>query len=401
MIYEFEWPVRWVVGDEALDTLPTELQRLKSKRPLLLTDSVLSSLGLLKRVQNLLPAPQFECLSFDAIPLESDAEVLTKLFDFAVKEKVDAIVSLGGGSVLDSGKVLALMLGYSEPDPTKLESFEFYKERRMPHICLPTTSGTGSEAGHGAVIKKGNKKLLIAGPALYPHVAILDPVLTQTLPLRLTVATAIDAWTHSWEALTSRQQNPLSSSIARWTLRKIPEALEQVIVHSNDSGINNSKLSKARLELAESACLAGLSFTHSMVGLAHSLAHSLAHLLPISHGEAIGVFLPLSLSWNLLQGGVLESLDAECMLWNVQTESQLLERVFVLRNQFCTQVNLALTAQAAGLKESQIEELVQGALLDGTSVFIRGHLPEPLLKKLVSWTFARSHWSLDDLRNLL
>jgi alcohol dehydrogenase len=391
MIYEFEWPVRWVVGHEALDLLPKELKNLGSLRPLILTDAVLSSLGFLDRVESLLKAAHFEPRVFAEIPLESDADLLIRLYDWARSEKVDALISLGGGSVLDSGKVLALMLGYGERDPSRLESYEYFQKRLFPHICLPTTAGTGSEAGHGAVIKKGEHKLLIAGPALYPHVAILDPVLTQTLPLKLTVATAMDAWTHSWEALSSRQRNPLSSLIARWTLTQIPNALEALFKNPNSSS--------DRLRLAEAACLAGLSFTHSMVGLAHSLAHSLAHLRPISHGEAIGVFLPLSVSWALSQNSdyLISTLKGEMLVLGLKNEEDLLHWIFVQRNRFCSQVGLSLTLKDVGLNWEEIEILVEGASLDGTSVFVPGILTESKMKSLVEWTYARSLWTLNEI----
>jgi alcohol dehydrogenase len=377
-VYEFEWPVRWVVGPDSLDALGAELRRLGAQKPLLISDEGLSKIGLFEKVLKVLRVSYPQAQSFDRIPLESEAQVLQELYDFCEAQKIDAIVSLGGGSVLDSGKALALMLGYGERDPSNLESFEYFRERRFIHVCLPTTSGTGSEAGHGAVIKKGNKKLLIAGAALYPHVALLDPALTQSLPPRITVATAMDAWVHSWEALTGKQKNPLSTAIARWTLQTIPERLDVVLDHPHDL--------RARQDLAEAACLAGLSFTHSMVGLAHALAHALVYWKNIPHGEAVALFLPLSLECSVQSGETFEELQAEMLLWKVTSPKELLDKVRRERNYFCKKVGIPLSLEELGFAQNELADLAQKALSDGTSLFAAGKLnQEGVLELLEKW----------------
>ena len=393
MNYEFEWPVRWVVGPTALDQLSAELKRLGSKNPLLLSDEGVAKAGMLDKVLALLRESQLKHEVYDRVPLESDSKVLESLYEFCRHHKIDAVISLGGGSVLDSGKVLALMLGYQKSRVNELESYEYFHEQRFPHVCLPTTSGTGSEAGNGAVVKDGDKKLLVAGAGLYPNVAILDPRLTLSMPTRLRVATAMDAWTHSWESLFGRQRNPLSAALARSCLFAIPPALETLTREPQNA--------EACLKLSECASLAGIAFTHSMVHMAHSLAHALAQFMPISHGEAVAVFLPLSVSWGLESGDLsLKDFYYEKHTLGWTREEQILEWLFKVRNPLCEPQRLALSLADTGFAKEKIPLLIEAASLDGTSVFIPSRLNSKQIETMVRWAYGRKEWSLSEFSDL-
>jgi alcohol dehydrogenase len=322
------------------------------------------------------------------------------VFTRAQVERIDGLISLGGGSVLDSGKALSLMLARGASDLRDVENFEIYTDRLVPHIAIPTTSGTGSESSHSAVIKDGSQKRLIAGRALYPHTAILDPEIMQKMPLRLAVATGLDAWTHAWESLTSLQTNPFSQAIARAALKTLARELPRLAEHRSDLAL--------RLALAESASMAGIAFTHSMLGMAHALGHTLASLVPIHHGEAVTLFFPHSLGPLLCQRPELfDDLLEDCPFSELRTRgarpdvASLWSYLIEFRRRMAEPVKIALSLKDLGLARERLPDLARGALLDGPSLFSPYAWSEGALLKFLEASYERSSWTMDETRSWL
>jgi alcohol dehydrogenase len=392
--YEFEWPVKIVAGDRALEHLAAEVHRLGMKRILLLSDEGLERAGWVRLVRAQIPQDLF-ISEFARVPPDSDAALLTSLFARATEERIDGLISLGGGSVLDSGKALSLMLARGSSDLRAVENFEIYTDRVLSHIAIPTTSGTGSESSHSAVIKDGSHKRLIAGRALYPHTALLDPRIMQKMPMRLAIATGLDAWTHAWESLTSLQSNPISQAIARAALKSLARELPRLATHPSDLGL--------RLALAESASLAGIAFTHSMLGMAHALGHTLASLVPIHHGEAVTLFFPHSLSPLLSRCPQLfEDVLEDCPFSELRTGgtpsnvAALWTYLMEFRKRLAEPVGIALSLKSVGLERGRLPELARGALLDGPSLFSPYAWSEADLLRFLEHTYERDVWSLEE-----
>lgn len=196
----------------------------------------------------------------------------------------DGLVALGGGSAMDSAKALGVLaraggdaiapyfLG-GEPVPGM-----------PPLVCLPTTAGTGSEVTWIAVVTHELQKRVVRDPKLAPAVALIDPLLTLTMPPGLTASTGLDALAHALEALTSGYPNPYADALALDAAGRVARWLPRAVERGDDVD--------ARGELALAATLAGLAFLSSRLHLGHAVGHSLGTFYKLSHGLACAICLP-------------------------------------------------------------------------------------------------------------
>ena len=171
--------------------------------------------------------------------------------------------------------------------------FSVLTEPQIPHIAIPTTSGTGSEVTSVAVLtsKSAGRKLFIVDRYIIPNVAILDPRFTMTLPKDLTVYTAMDAMTHAIEAVTSILSNQICDGQALHAIRLMKENLPLVAA--------DGKNEKARLNMQIAATMAGWAFTIAQTALAHGMAHTVGTLHHVHHGAACGILIPKVMRYNV------------------------------------------------------------------------------------------------------
>ncbi len=283
-------PTRLIAGKGSLSSLHKVITDLQCSRALLLTDKGVNQAGLAKMVENNL----IECCVglYDEIPSDPDLAAIDKAVEYARSVQADCIVSVGGGSVIDSAKAMCVTLtnGGKANDHLNLLMLE---GPQMPHICIPTTSGTGSEVTNVAVITSdgAGRKLFIADPWITPNAAILDPKMTVSLPKAMTVTTAMDAMTHAVEAMTSIMSNPICDGHAVQAIKLINLNLPVVMTDPDNE--------EARLNLQIAATMAGWAFTIAQVGLAHGMAHSLGTLHHLPHGAACGIVLPKVMRYNV------------------------------------------------------------------------------------------------------
>jgi alcohol dehydrogenase class IV len=230
---------------------------------------------------------------YDNIPPDPDLESVDGATDKARELKADCIVSVGGGSVIDAGKVVCVALKSGGKANDYINRWYALSEPQTPHIVVPTTAGTGSEVTNLAVItnRTAGRKLFIADPKITPNAAILDPRFTMTLPKDMTVATAMDAMTHAVEAVMSIMANQICDGQAFQAIRLISENLPLVVA--------DGKNETARLNMQIAATMAGWSFTVAQVGLAHAMAHTVGTLHHVPHGAACGIMLPKVMRFNV------------------------------------------------------------------------------------------------------
>jgi len=287
---QYMTPTLVVAGHGSLSSIYREVVRLGCRRALVLTDPGVRKAGLTQMVQEALG--DFCVGVFDDIAQDTDLAIVDAAVALAREKGADIIVSVGGGSVIDTGKAVCVTLknGGKADDHVALMRLT---EPQTPHIVIPTTSGTGSEVTNTAVIKSGTagRKVYILDNFLVPNTAILDPVFTLTLPPGLTATTAMDAMTHATEALTSTMSNPICDGHALNAIRLIAENLPKAIADGKDE--------KARLNLQLAATTAGWAFNIAQVGLAHSMAHTLGMLANVPHGAACGLVLPAVMRFNV------------------------------------------------------------------------------------------------------
>lgn len=302
--FAYNCPTAVIAGHGSLSSLQKAVTDLGCKRAIVLTDAGVRQAGLTKRVQDALAG---FCVGIhDAIPADPDLEAADGATEAARAVNADCIVSVGGGSVMDTAKAVCVILknGGRANDHLNLLTLT---EPQTPHIAIPTTSGTGSEVTGVAVLTshKAGRKLFTVDTHIMPNVAILDPTLTLSMPKELTVATAMDALTHAVEAVTSIMANQICDGNALHAIRLISTNLPVVVAEPQNE--------EARLNLQIAATMAGWAFTVAQVGLAHGLAHTLGSLHHVPHGTACGIVLPKVMRYNAEHAAPKQALVAQAL----------------------------------------------------------------------------------------
>jgi acyl-CoA reductase-like NAD-dependent aldehyde dehydrogenase/alcohol dehydrogenase class IV len=288
--FGYNCPTNVIAGHGSLPAISKAIVDLGCKRAIILTDPGVRQAGLADLAKNALG--NFCAGIFDKVPADPDLESVDAATDAARDVKADCIVSVGGGSVIDTAKGVSVTLKNGGKSNDHLNMMVL-TEPQTPHIAIPTTSGTGSEVTNVAVLtsKGAGRKLFIVDARIVPNVAILDPRFTMSLPRLLTVTTAMDAMTHAIEAMTSTMSNLICDGMALQAIRIINENLPLVA--------EDGKNEKARLNMQLAATMAGWAFTVAQVGLAHGMAHTIGALHHVPHGAACGIVLPKVMRYNI------------------------------------------------------------------------------------------------------
>ena len=289
--FNYFGPTKVVFGTGSISELPMEIATL-GKKAFLVTDPGIKETGLVDlvtdRMGDLLAGV------YSDVPQDSGMEVVDKGAEAALSGGADVLVSLGGGSVIDTAKGMCIVMkeGGSLRD---FQGMQMLTRPQTPHIVVPTTAGTGSEVTSGAVVmdREQGQKVIIFEYFNTPRIAILDPRMTEKLPPNLTATTGMDAMTHAVESYVSQQRNPISDAAALHAIKLITEYLPL--------SVNNGSDLAARGQMQVAALLAGWAFSNAMVGLVHAMAHSLGAVCGIAHGLANGLLLPHVMKYNLAE----------------------------------------------------------------------------------------------------
>jgi alcohol dehydrogenase class IV len=279
---------------------PALLQGLGARRVLLISDAGLKNVGIVDKV-----ATTFEALHSGTMPvlagiytdIEPDAgsESINKCTEYARHVAADAILAVGGGSVIDASKAVKYALHHQLMDigdalnaGLKLESWPKAQPMEIPHIAVPTTAGTGAEGSNGAVIhndKTGVKGGIVA-PYLDADMCILDAQLTVGLPASLTAATGMDALTHSLEGLASPVANPFSDAHCMMSAQAVERYLPRAVANGQDQ--------EARSQMLAAACMAVNGYLAAFNATpVHNFAHAFGAMFHIPHGDANAALLPI------------------------------------------------------------------------------------------------------------
>jgi aldehyde dehydrogenase (NAD+) len=277
-------------GGSATAELESEMNALGCSRAIVVTDQGIIKAGLLEKITKALGE---KCVGvYSDIPQDTGIDVIDKAAAFAKEKNADIVVSLGGGSVIDTAKCMCILL----TEGGKLSDFEgiqLLSRPQTPHIVIPTTAGTGSEVTWAAVVfdKSKGQKILIVESFNAPRVAILDPTLITKLPPLLTASTGMDAFCHAVEAISSLQHEPIADALAMQAIRLLNKYLPQCVQNGSDL--------TARGQVQLAATMAGWAFGNALVGLVHAMAHSIGAVAHVPHGIANGILLPHCMDYNL------------------------------------------------------------------------------------------------------
>jgi alcohol dehydrogenase len=291
--YEFCCRVKIVAGHDALEKIPALLAEMGSKKPLLITDKGVAAAGLVDIVVNALKEGVTIGGIADNVPPDSDLKVVNQLAVLYKENACDAIIAIGGGSVMDTAKGVNIVVSENATDLMAFSGAGALKRRLKPLIAVPTTAGTGSEVTLVAVIKDHEKhlKMLFTSYFLLPSVSVLDSRMTMTMPPFITAMTGMDAMSHAVEGYYCLQKNPLSDAHSLAAVSMIHKHLPMVTKNPTDKD--------GRLAMAVAACLAGISFSNSMVGMVHNLGHATGAVCGVPHGICMAILLPYGLEYNM------------------------------------------------------------------------------------------------------
>jgi alcohol dehydrogenase class IV len=280
------------VGGGSLDGLAACLRQAGLDRPLVVTDPFMARSGPLDRVRALLEADGIASRVFaDVVPDPTVASVEAAVA-FLDEGDHDCIVGLGGGSSIDTAKIVAVLARHR----TACRALRFPHVQDapgLPIVAIPTTAGTGSEATKVTVITDGetDEKMLCMGLAYLPTIAIVDYELTLSKPWRLTADTGLDALTHAVEAYVSRQASPFTDGLALSAMRRI---WPNVGVACREPG-NRA----AREAMMLGALEAGMAFSNASVALVHGMSRPIGAHFHVAHGLSNAMLLPAVTQWSI------------------------------------------------------------------------------------------------------
>ena len=291
--FNFHLPTRIIFGRSVRDALPVELAGMGARTILLVTDPGLTQIGLTSQITDPLIREGLAVPTFSAITSNPTSDEVEAGAAIAREIKADTIVALGGGSPIDVAKGIALVLANGGAYADYQWGGKAITRRSRPLIAIPTTAGTGSEVSKVAVVsdpanpfKKG-----VLSPLMFPHVAIVDPELTRTLPVQLTAATGMDAFIHALEAFVGRRANPFTDQLARSAMRTAWTYLPRACADGEDMS--------AREQMMLAALWGGMAMDQAGLGLIHALSGPLTTHLHLHHGLANALLLPAVLRFNL------------------------------------------------------------------------------------------------------
>ncbi len=357
--FNFFTPTKIVFGVDSVQEVALEAEAIGITRAILITDPILAGMNeVVGRVKE--AAGDIIAGIFHDVPSDSGVDVVDKAFELADDLHVDGVISVGGGSVIDTAKGVALLLSHKG----KLKDhvgFQNLTKPAAPHIAIPTTAGTGSEVTYVAVIKDHEEgvKLLFADYKLIPEVAILDPKLTVKLPAHLTAATGMDAISHAIEAMHSMQHEYISDGLALHALRLLKNAIPKSVNHPDNL--------LARGQQLIAATMAGAAFSNAQVGLVHAMAHTVGAKYGIHHGHLNAIFLPHVIRFNCEEAKSAYLEIAKAL--EIHNETNPCETLSKFLYNFAKDLGLQMHLSQLGVKEEDIETLAQATLEDASIVY--------------------------------
>ncbi|MBW2148758.1 MAG: iron-containing alcohol dehydrogenase [Deltaproteobacteria bacterium] len=345
-------PNRVIFGFKASERLAAEAVKLARGRLLLVSDRVLAKLGTVARMRGILEAEGYAVREFTEVEPEPHIETAEALHELAMAEKFDIAVGLGGGSVMDVTKLIA-QTAVTGSSPRDYMMRKVFAERRgLPMILLPTTSGTGSEVSMNIVLALGKEKRFVSSQYYYPDIAIVDPMLTVSMPPGLTATTGIDALSHAIDGMMHLNASPVSDTLCLGGIELAGSYLRRAVADGEDLE------ARYHMSVAATLCMMGMILTGALYS--HSVSNVLSRYKPAPHGLGCGLGLPYSMAYNM---PVIEKKLAKIstalgentwMLSRRDAAEQAVNAVMRLTRD----VGLPVTLQElGGINESDVEEM--------------------------------------------
>ena len=278
-------------GEGARKVLPEEIKKRGFKKVLVVTDKSLFEAGVIKKVTDILDANEIKYAVFSDVLPNPPVENVVAGVEMCKKEKADLIVAVGGGSSIDTGKGISILMTNPTRKVESLNGFSNTKNRGLPMIALPTTAGTAAEVTINYVITDPKKKIKMVCVDEHdiPIISIIDTELMATMPKFIAATTGMDALTHAIEGYICKGRNTMSQMFSMRAIQLLYDNLEKAVNKKDQEAINNVGLGQY---------IAGMAFSNVGLGIVHSMAHQLGAVYDTPHGLANAILLPVVMEFN-------------------------------------------------------------------------------------------------------
>lgn len=290
-VSEFRMPKSVLYGRNSLEKLGEQSKKL-GKRAFIVTDTIMEKLGYVEKCIQQLNKKSITVSTYNKVDAEPTNIHVLEALSLCKEEKCDFIIGIGGGSCIDAAKAVAVLYTNGGEVEDYVQKDIEIENNPLPLIAIPTTSGTGSEVTSVAVItnKKTDVKMMMKHPSFIPKVAIIDPVLTSSLPTQITAATGIDALCHAIEAYISKVSQPLTDVLAL----SVIESIMKYLRIAYEDGRNM----EAREAMMIASLQAGIAFSNASVTLVHGMSRPVGALFHVPHGISNAILLPTVLEFT-------------------------------------------------------------------------------------------------------
>jgi alcohol dehydrogenase class IV len=334
-----------VFGEESL----SYLERLQGKRAFIVTDAMMTRLGHVERVKQVLEGAGLAVGVFDAVLPDPSIEIVRAGVAAMTEFQPDWVIGLGGGSSLDAAKGIWVMYERPDIDPEGINPIETLGLRQKARfVAIPTTSGTGSEATWFIVLTQTaeRRKLGLGSREAIPDIAILDPAFVMSMPPRVTADTGMDALTHAIEGYSCMWHNDFSDGLCLKGAQLVFEYLPRAYKDGNDL--------EARMKMHNAACIAGLGFGNSMASLAHGMGHALGSVFHVPHGRGVSLFLPYTIEFCAREEGTRYAELARFVGLPASTEKEAAASLAAAVRQLQATMEQPRTIEACGISRDDL-----------------------------------------------
>jgi alcohol dehydrogenase class IV len=366
--YQYASTTRVIAGRDLIESTGFEFLKEGASRVFVVTDPVIRGTGLVEKAEAGVTDGGLEVAGvFDGVPQDSSTDVVERCAAAAKEAGADSFLAVGGGSVMDTAKVADAVFTHGGT-AREQEGFLIMPREAdgmgrpldiAPLACIPTTAGTGSEASMAAVIKDHEEKvkLEIADFPLFPRLAILDPEATRTLPPAVAAATGMDAMTHAIEGYVSTDWSPHQDARSLQALGMIRANLERAVQRGEqDEEARGNMLIAANLAITIA------------LGSVHAMSHPAGAHFGVPHGMANAIHLPHVIRHNAAGGPDIAARYRDIGELFDLSEPDIGEALAAHITELVARLGLPTRLSEAGVPESGIPVLVEGALGDGTTL---------------------------------